>query len=138
MDSHDNDGCNAATILPGEVGVRRLLAPLPRRGFSSGQLGRIKETVSVVKHRSVGRFPLRFLLALPMLAYLVLHFVYTDFVASIVPPWIPCHMFWTYFTAYAIFAERRFWPWRLEFGSADCWTPTPGRQSVGSLAAAVR
>lgn len=39
-----------------------------------------------------------------MLVYPVLHFVYTDFVASIVPPWIPWHLFWTYFTAGTIFA----------------------------------
>jgi uncharacterized membrane protein len=48
--------------------------------------------------------PGRFLLALPMLVFPVLHFVYTDFVASIIPPWIPWHLFWTYFTAITIFA----------------------------------
>jgi len=48
--------------------------------------------------------PGRFLLALPMLVYPVLHFVYTDFVASIIPPWIPWHLFWTYFTAVTIMA----------------------------------
>ena len=46
----------------------------------------------------------RFLLALPMLVYPVLHFVYSGFVASIIPPWIPWHMFWTYFTAITIMA----------------------------------
>jgi putative oxidoreductase len=46
----------------------------------------------------------RVLLAVPMLIYPVLHFVYTDFVATIVPPWIPWHYFWTYFTAISIFA----------------------------------
>ena len=39
-----------------------------------------------------------------MLVYPVLHFVYTNFVASIIPPWIPWHMFWTYFTAITIMA----------------------------------
>jgi uncharacterized membrane protein len=39
-----------------------------------------------------------------MLVYPVLHFVYPDFVASIIPPWIPWHMFWTYFTAITIMA----------------------------------
>ncbi|MGO4881253.1 MAG: hypothetical protein ACLP59_10565 [Bryobacteraceae bacterium] len=48
--------------------------------------------------------PGRYLLALPMLIYPVLHFIYTDFVASIIPPWIPWHFFWTYFTAVTIFA----------------------------------
>jgi len=49
--------------------------------------------------------PGRFLLALPMLIYPVLHFIYTDFVAGIIPPWIPWHLFWTYFTAITIFAS---------------------------------
>jgi uncharacterized membrane protein len=48
--------------------------------------------------------PGRFLLALPMLVYPVLHFVYTNFVAGIIPPWIPWHLFWTYFTAVTIMA----------------------------------
>jgi uncharacterized membrane protein len=48
--------------------------------------------------------PGRFLLALPMLVYPALHFVYPDFVAGIVPPWIPWHLFWTYFTAVTIMA----------------------------------
>jgi uncharacterized membrane protein len=46
----------------------------------------------------------RFLLALPMLIYPVLHFVYMGFVERIVPPWIPWHPFWTVFTALTIFA----------------------------------
>ncbi len=39
-----------------------------------------------------------------MLVYPVLHFIYPDFVASIIPPWIPWHMFWTYFTAITLMA----------------------------------
>jgi len=46
----------------------------------------------------------RYLLAIPMIVYPPLHFVYPDFVAAIVPPWIPFPLFWTYFTAVAIFA----------------------------------
>ena len=46
----------------------------------------------------------RFLLAVPMFVFPVLHFFYPDFVASIVPPWIPWHLFWTYFTALTIIA----------------------------------
>ena len=39
-----------------------------------------------------------------MLVFPVFHFLSTDFVASIIPPWIPWHLFWTYFTAVNIFA----------------------------------
>jgi uncharacterized membrane protein len=46
----------------------------------------------------------RFLLALPMVVYGVLHFIYVPFVASIVPPWIPWHVFWVYFTGVTIIA----------------------------------
>ena len=34
----------------------------------------------------------------------VLHFVYADFVAMLVPAWIPYHLFWTYFAAVALIA----------------------------------
>jgi uncharacterized membrane protein len=46
----------------------------------------------------------RFLLTLPMLVFPVYHFIATAFVASLVPPWIPWHVFWTYFTGGTIFA----------------------------------
>lgn len=46
----------------------------------------------------------RFILAMPMLIYPVLHFVYPAFVSTIVPPWIPFRLFWTYFTAVTIFS----------------------------------
>jgi uncharacterized membrane protein len=44
----------------------------------------------------------RYLLAAPMLIYPFLHYIYPDGVASIVPPWIPWHLFWNYFTAIAL------------------------------------
>jgi len=44
----------------------------------------------------------RFLLALPMLVFPVFHFIATTFVATIVPPWIPWHVFWTYFCGVTI------------------------------------
>jgi uncharacterized membrane protein len=46
----------------------------------------------------------RFLLALPMVVYGVLHLIYVPFVASIVPPWIPWPVFWVYFTGITIIA----------------------------------
>ena len=32
------------------------------------------------------------------------HFPYAKYVASLIPPWIPAHMFWTYFAAIALIA----------------------------------
>jgi putative oxidoreductase len=46
----------------------------------------------------------RFLLAIPMIVYGVEHFMYAEFVATIVPPWIPWRPFWVYFTGCALIA----------------------------------
>jgi uncharacterized membrane protein len=45
-----------------------------------------------------------FLLAVPMVVYGVEHFIYANFVAAIVPSWIPWHFFWTYFVGIALIA----------------------------------
>ena len=37
-----------------------------------------------------------------MIVFGIDHFIYTDFVASLVPAWIPGHVFWTYFAAIAL------------------------------------
>ncbi len=34
-------------------------------------------------------------------AFGVLHFIYIDYVASVIPGWIPAHLFWAYFTGVA-------------------------------------
>lgn len=48
----------------------------------------------------LGRFFLAAFLALTG----ILHFVYVEFVAGLVPAWIPAHLFWTYFTGSALIA----------------------------------
>jgi uncharacterized membrane protein len=47
----------------------------------------------------------RFLLALPMMIFGIEHFVFAKFVATLVPTWIPWHMFWTYFVGVALIAS---------------------------------
>ena len=37
-----------------------------------------------------------------MIAFGIDHFLYTDFVATLVPNWIPWHVFWTYFAGIAL------------------------------------
>jgi uncharacterized membrane protein len=32
------------------------------------------------------------------------HFIYTDFVAALIPAWIPAHLFWTYFAGVVLIA----------------------------------
>ncbi len=44
----------------------------------------------------------RYLYAIPMIAFGVDHFVYANFVATIVPPWMPWPLFWTYLVGVAL------------------------------------
>jgi uncharacterized membrane protein len=46
----------------------------------------------------------RFLFAIPLLDFGTLHFMYARFVATLVPSWIPWHLFWAYFVGVAFFA----------------------------------
>jgi uncharacterized membrane protein len=46
----------------------------------------------------------RFFLAAFLILCGVEHFIYVDFVAGLVPSWIPGHLFWTYFTGVALIA----------------------------------
>lgn len=40
----------------------------------------------------------RWLFALSMIVFGIQHFMYADFIATLVTPWIPVHLFWVYFT----------------------------------------
>lgn len=40
--------------------------------------------------------------AITMIVFGIDHFIYTDFVAGLVPLWIPGHIFWTYFAGVAL------------------------------------
>ncbi|HTD98887.1 MAG TPA: hypothetical protein VK668_06350 [Mucilaginibacter sp.] len=44
----------------------------------------------------------KYFLAITMVVFGYSHFVYTDFVVTLVPNWIPGHLFWTYFSAVAL------------------------------------
>jgi uncharacterized membrane protein len=46
----------------------------------------------------------RFFLGIPMVIFGIEHFLFANFVAMIVPPWIPWHLFWTYFVGVALIA----------------------------------
>jgi uncharacterized membrane protein len=47
----------------------------------------------------------RFFLPVTVIAFGIDHFLYPDFVASLVPKWIPGALFWTYFAAVALIAS---------------------------------
>lgn len=42
--------------------------------------------------------------SITMIVFGIAHFIYTDFVATLVPDWIPGHVFWTYFAGVALIA----------------------------------
>ena len=44
----------------------------------------------------------RFFLPITVIAFGIEHFLYPDFVKTLVPNWIPGHLFWTYFAAVAL------------------------------------
>lgn len=44
----------------------------------------------------------RIFFSITLIAFGIDHFIYTDFVATLVPAWIPGHLFWTYFAAVAL------------------------------------
>ena len=46
----------------------------------------------------------RYLIAVSWVVFGVQHFLYAGFVASLVPTWIPGHLFWAYFVGVAFFA----------------------------------
>jgi len=71
------------------------LAAARRDGSPRNSLDRIFETATRFVPLALGVF----------LAYCgALHFPYAKYVASLIPPWIPAHMFWTYFAAIALIA----------------------------------
>jgi len=47
----------------------------------------------------------KYFLAMLMIGFGIDHFVYTDFVSSFIPKWIPGHLIWTYFTGTCLIAS---------------------------------
>jgi len=47
----------------------------------------------------------RIFFSIPILIFGFEHFLYPDFVATLVPNWIPWHLFWTYFAGIALLAS---------------------------------
>ncbi len=71
------------------------LVVVPREKSAGGSLDRVFETMTRFVPLALGAF----------MAYCgALHFPYAKYVAGLIPPWIPGHMFWTYFAAVALIA----------------------------------
>jgi uncharacterized membrane protein len=71
------------------------LMVVPRDGSPGGALDRVFQTGARLTPIALGAF----------LAYCgILHFPLAKYVAGMIPPWIPGHLFWTYFAAVALIA----------------------------------
>jgi len=71
------------------------LAAARRDGSSDSSVDRVFEMAARFAPWALGAF----------LAYCgALHFPYAKYVAGLIPPWIPGHVFWTYFAAIALIA----------------------------------
>lgn len=46
----------------------------------------------------------RFLIAISLIVFAAQHFIYAQFVATLIPAWIPARLFWAYFTGVAFVA----------------------------------
>jgi len=46
----------------------------------------------------------RHIFALPMILFGIQHFMYSAFIATLIPAWIPAHLFWVYFTGVGMIA----------------------------------
>ena len=92
----------AALLIPGNVfwpyfaGAVILIVGL-------ATIGRAKALRSLGIDRAIAFGPLLF--ASPMAVFGADHFVSARFVATIVPPWIPWHMFWVYLVGVALIAS---------------------------------
>jgi uncharacterized membrane protein len=86
--------CGGAFLIGGMV-------PANGRAAASRAAGRRSAAADPVRRLA----PLaRALLGLFLTVCGVQHFVYADFVATLVPPWLPWHLFWTYLAGVALIA----------------------------------
>ena len=60
----------------------------------------------------------KYLFAIIFVVYGIQHFMYANYVARMVPRWIPFHHFWVYFTGSAFFAVSIsiFFNWNAKWG----------------------
>jgi hypothetical protein len=69
--------------------------PATETGIWRTFIGRLEKLVPL------GKYPL----AITVIAFGIDHFLYVPFVASLVPAWIPGHVFWIYFAGTALIAS---------------------------------
>jgi uncharacterized membrane protein len=88
------DALTALTLAGGSLVVAGTLPPLPAGSGHGNPIGWSKKLIPM------GMYPL----AIMVIVFGIDHFLHTPFVASLVPVWIPGHVFWTRFAGAALIA----------------------------------
>jgi uncharacterized membrane protein len=94
------------TAHPGNLGAwTNTFKALTMCGGAWVVAGSLQEPTPNITQRLEIVMPIgRFFLPITVILFGIDHFLYTDFVASLVPSWIPGHIFWTYFAGVALIA----------------------------------
>jgi uncharacterized membrane protein YphA (DoxX/SURF4 family) len=83
---------NAFKIFAYAGGAFVVASSIPKTGTENGL------TIQLEKLLPLGRF----LFSITIVVFGIEHFMYTPFVAMLIPDWIPGHLFWTYFAGTAL------------------------------------
>jgi uncharacterized membrane protein YphA (DoxX/SURF4 family) len=92
--AHLGTWTNAFKELAYSGGAFLVATSLPRQGITSGLIAFFEKLIPLGKY----------FFAITMAVFGYMHFLYPDFVAPLVPNWIPGHLFWTYFAGVALMA----------------------------------
>jgi hypothetical protein len=94
---HDPGPWTSAAEMLSICGGALVLAGALIRGLDGSQFpGRSSNATTVVGH---------YLFALPLFIFGAQHLMYGQFVATLIPSWIPAHVFWAYFIGAAFIAS---------------------------------
>jgi uncharacterized membrane protein len=86
-------------IIYSGVDRTRAFEPLALSGAAFAAISQFNVAGRNSDRASDGVTPMgRWLFALSMIIFGIQHFMYAEFIATLVTPWIPAHLFWVYFT----------------------------------------
>jgi uncharacterized membrane protein len=97
---------HASEVWNDGVARTRALEPLALSGAAFVLAAMLPADSSARVNSAASRFALcgRLLFAIPMIPFGYQHFIYAPFIATLIPAWIPGHLFFAYFTGAAFIA----------------------------------
>jgi uncharacterized membrane protein len=118
-------GLSAMAILYDGVTRTRALEPLSLAGAAFVLAGAMPMERSAFPAWDITTDKLvswgRLLFAIPMVVFGIQHYLYAAFLATLVPSWIPWHLFWIYFTAAAFIAAGVSMTFQVKAPLAATW-----------------